>query len=152
MNKKIEIVADNFEMYQFLNYFVYKNNNGEYFYNNNALRHSHIEPLSINFPITNSFEIFDILSWGGWNECPPNKILKEKSKVSYEKYGAEIIKITHDSLYYKCNKVLDTEDSELLIQDILDFCPGSLEMYEHHSVDYMKEILLSEQTFMLWWD
>lgn len=72
MNKKIEIVADNFELYQFLNYFVYKNNNGEYFYNN-ALRHPHIEPLSINFPITNSFEIFDILSWGSWNECPPNK-------------------------------------------------------------------------------
>lgn len=150
--RKIELVADNYELYQFINHFVHKNHNGEYFYDENPLHHPYIEPLPISFPITDSFEIFDIIPWGGWNECPSNSILKEKSKCWHEKYGAEIIKVTHDSLYYKCSKFLDTEDAEILIQDILNFCPGCLEAYEFHSVDHMKEILLSEKTFILWWD
>jgi hypothetical protein len=148
--KTIEIVADDMLLYQFLKYYVKRDENGEYVCNGEFLHH--IKPLPIKFLIENTYEIFNIINWGGWNQCPNNKTLIEKLKVWFDIYGAELTGLSHDTLYFKCNTELEETEVDTLVQDIIEFCPGSIDVYKYRSEREMKKLLLEEQRFILWWD
>ena len=75
--------------------------------------------------------------------------MERKSKEWYEKYGAEIIKISHDSLEFKCYKKLVTEEIEQLMIEIAEFAPNSLDLANYETIT---EKLRREGRFVLWWD
>ena len=96
----IDCVIDNIDMFQFVRDFVKKEKDGLYYCDGHYVKNKKDESLPVKFYVSNAYEAFSMFSslWGGWNDCPEWRTVERKSKEWYEKYGAEIVKISHDSL------------------------------------------------------
>ena len=85
--------------------------------------------------------------WCGWNSTPDARTMQEKAKEWYEKYDAELLRISHDTLTFKCRKMSEKEAKELIEE--------TTQLYEL-IVDCKPEKLLNHlmenETFTLWWD
>lgn len=149
--KTIECVIDNIEMFQFIRDFVKKEDDGLYYCDGQCVKRKKEETLSVNFRTSNSYEVFSMFGslWGGWNDCPDWRTMERKSKEWYEKYGAEIIKISHDSLEFRCKRKLSTKDAEQLMLEIAGFAPNSMDLADYETI---RDKLIREGRFVLWWD
>lgn len=122
-----------------------------YYCDGHYVKNKKDESLPVKFYVSNAYEVFSMFGslWGGWNDCPEWRTVERKSKEWYEKYGAEIIKISHDSLEFKCYKKLVTEEIEQLMIEIAEFAPNSLDLANYETIT---EKLRREGRFVLWWD
>ena len=149
--KSIDCVIDNIDMFQFVRDFVKKEKDGLYYCDGHYVKNKKDESLPVKFYASNAYEAFSMFSslWGGWNDCPEWRTVERKSKEWYEKYGAEIVKISHDSLEFQCNKKLVTEEIEQLMIEIAEFAPNSLDLADYETIT---DKLRREGRFVLWWD
>lgn len=145
--KSIECVINNADMAMFKLENLKKTITG-YIYEEIPLRQSDAEVLTAKFDVEYSYEIFGLIEWwGGWNSTPSADIMKKVVKVWYEKYDAELIRISHDTLTFTCRKLSENEaeclreDAKNLYAEIIDCKPEKL--IEH---------LMNKGTFTLWWD
>lgn len=96
-----------------------------------------------------SYQILGLFDWywGGWNNTPDAQTMHEKAKEWYEKYDAELVKISHDTLTFNCRKLSEIEARNLMEEAIqlyaviIDCKPE--ELLNH---------LMEKQAFTLWWD
>lgn len=112
-------------------------------------RRNGTETLTVRFEVEHSYQVLGLFDcyWGGWNAVPDARIMQEKAKEWYEKYDAEIVRISHDTLAFRCRKLSENEadslmnDAEKLYAEIIDCKPEEL-----------REHLMEKETFTLWWD
>lgn len=107
------------------------------------------ERLFVHFPVNYSYEILGLLKWywGGWNSTPNSRDMQEKAREWYEKYDAELVKISHDTLTFNCRKLSDKEAKEL-IEDVEQLYALIIDCEPDELIGH----LMNNETFTLWWD
>lgn len=107
------------------------------------------EILFVRFPVNYSYEILGLLKWywGGWNSTPNSRDMQEKAREWYEKYDAELVKISHDTLTFNCRKLSDKEAKEL-IEDVEQLYALIIDCEPDELIGHM----MNNETFTLWWD
>lgn len=83
-----------------------KKNLAGYMYKDIVSSQTNVEVLSANFDVERSYEIIGLFEWywGGWNFTPNADTMQVIAKKWYEKFDAELIRISHDTLSFKCRK------------------------------------------------
>lgn len=107
------------------------------------------EILNVRFDVEHSYQILGLFDcyWGGWNAVPDVRIMQEKAKEWYEKYDAEIVRISHDTLAFSCRKLSENE-AENLMEDAGKLCAEIIDC----EPEELREHLMEKETFTLWWD
>ena len=93
--------------------------------------------------------IFNIIQWGGWNECPSAEMMRDKAREWYEKYGAVLTELGHDTLVFQCETVPDDRKAKAMLEEIASFAPNSMDVANH---DTIWTTLKEKGRFSLWWD
>lgn len=147
--KTIEFIIDDIDMFQFKKLFIKKTEN-EYICDGKPV-YTFEESIPVKFAVKESYEIFDYLgnSWGFWNECPSHQVMKEQAKLWKELYGAEIIRIAHDVVGFKCDRKLNDAEVDGLLKEIETFAPNSMDIADYTEI---KKKLQEKGIFTLWWD
>ena len=145
----INLVVDAPDMYMFLRDNVKKSLTGYVYEENYSRYHREEEMIKVCFDVEYSYEVLGLLEfyWGGWNSTPDARTMREKAKEWYEKYGAELLRISHDTLTFKCRKLTENEAKEL-IEETMSLCALITDCEPEELLDYLRE----SQKFTLWWD
>ncbi len=103
--------------------------------------------LTLNSP--KSYDIFEVLnnSWGNWNECPEWKEMWKKAKEWNEKYEAEVVKLSHDTVTFTCRKLSEIEARNLM-EEATQLYALIIDCEEEELLNHLME----KETFTLWWD
>ena len=147
--KKSECVIDHEDMWMFKYEYLEKNfEDGKYDYKYKDIvsRSDNTEIVTANFEVEYSYEIIGLFLgyWGGWN-CPPNTaVMQEMAKKWHEKYDAELIRISHDTLSFQCRKLSEAE-AESLMQEIYSLFAEIVDCGSEELLGYLME----NQTFTL---
>ena len=151
--RMIEFVVDNPYMHLFKLDKIKRNLAG-YVYDNECMmlrdENSEYETINIKFDVEYSYQILERLDsyWGGWNgTCPEASKMAEIAKVWYEKYDAELVKISHDTLTFTCRKL-----SELEATNLIEECTQLYAMVIDCEPELVVNHLMENETFTLWWD
>ncbi len=106
------------------------------------------ESISVQFHVQHIHEIFEMMGqwWGDWNDCPDYKTMGNKAQEWQEKYGAELMEISHDKLIFQC-RCLSEDEADALWKDICQIAPNSQDIKENG-----KKKILESSEFALWWD
>lgn len=149
-HKEIECLIDAPYMFLWILENVRKGLSG-YFYDHSPDngRRNEAKTIPVRFEIEHTYQAFDFLEWywGDFNACPDCQTMKEKAKQWQESYGAELTRISHDTLTFQCPSLSAEQAGEIIAQaaglhaEIVDCRPEEL-------VSYM----MRERTFTLWWD
>ncbi len=107
--------------------------------------------LLAKIPVTNPWEIFAYVPFGGWNECPSNEELMQITKYWYEKHGAEPVVITHDILEFLAAPVENPEEAKKLAREMYIFCVDIVDQGVQ-SVAVLEEIVKNSTVWYFWWD
>lgn len=148
--KMVEFIIDSADMYMFKRDKLKKSLSG-YVYDGTPLKYEGHgeEMLNVRFDVEYSYQILGLLDWywGGWNNTPDAETMREKAKGWYKKYNAELLRVSHDTLTFKCRKLSEREAKKLIEETtqlyalIVDCEPEKL--LNH---------LMENETFTLWWD
>ena len=146
--KSIECVIDNADMWMFKFEHLKKKLAG-YMYKDIVLSKTNVEVLSANFDVEHSYEIIGLFEWywGGWNSTPNADVMQIVAKKWYEKYDAELIRISHDMLSFECRKLSENE-AQILLQEIKNLSAEIIDCCAGEWLDHLME----KQSFTLWWD
>lgn len=122
---------------------------GKYNYKDIVSRSDNTEILTANFEVAYAYEIIGLFGcwWGGWNCTPNTAVMQEMAKKWHEKYDAELIRISHDTLSFQCRKLSESE-AESLMQEIYSLSAEIVDCGSEELPGYLME----NQTFTLWWD
>lgn len=148
--RKIECVIDDEDMWRFKFEHLEKNlEDGKYNYKDIVSRSDNTEILTANFEVAYAYEIIGLFGcwWGGWNCTPNTAVMQEMAKKWHEKYDAELIRISHDTLSFQCRKLSESE-AESLMQEIYSLSAEIVDCGSEELPGYLME----NQTFTLWWD
>lgn len=102
-------------------------------------------------PLQHPWEIFAALHWGGWNACPQPEEHCAIHRYWFEKYGAQVVGITQDSLECIVTKPPSTQAKSLeLAKEHISYngdLIASLETLSEYAVT-----LLNAKLWHFWWD
>jgi hypothetical protein len=148
--KRINMVIDNMDMLMFRQYLIRRTQEG-YVYDGKVNKMAEIDEFAVDFSLSDSADVFECMGnyWGRWNECPDWKTMQDKAKEWFDKYTAEVVKVSHDTVLFKCIRSLEEQEVDELIKDFTEFAPNS------QDIDDMENIradLLEKGEFVLWWD
>lgn len=149
--KMIECVIDNPDMYMFKLDKVKRNLTG-YVYEDTFSRYKSgdEETINVRFDVDFSYQILEQMGsyWGGWNgTCPKSATMAEIAKIWYEKYGAELVKISHDTLTFTCKKLTEIE-ARNLVEEATQLYAMIIDCEQEALINH----LMQNETFTLWWD
>lgn len=147
--KKSECVIDYEDMWMFKYEYLEKNfEDGKYDYKYKDIvsRSDNTEIVTANFEVEYSYEIIGLFLgyWGGWNCTPNTAVMQEMAKKWHEKYDAELIRISHDTLSFQCRKLSEAE-AESLMQEIYSLFAEIVDCGSEELLGYLME----NQTFTL---
>ena len=147
--KKSECVIDHEDMWMFKYEYLEKNfEDGKYDYKYKDIvsRSDNTEIVTANFEVEYSYEIIGLCLgyWGGWNCTPNTAVMQEMAKKWHEKYDAELIRISHDTLSFQCRKLSEAE-AESLMQEIYSLFAEIVDCGSEELLGYLME----NQTFTL---
>ena len=147
--KKSECVIDHEDMWMFKYEYLEKNfEDGKYDYKYKDIvsRSDNTEIVTANFEVEYSYEIIGLFLgyWGGWNCTPNTAVMQEMAKKWHEKYDAELIRISHDTLSFQCRKLSEAE-AESLMQEIYRLFAEIVDCGSEELLGYLME----NQTFTL---
>lgn len=149
-SKMIECVIDSADMCMFKLDKLKKALTG-YIYEDKVSRtgRNDTEILTVRFDVDYSYQILGLFDWywGGWNSTPDAKTMQDKAKEWYEKYDAEIMRISHDTLTFKCRK-LSEKEAKSLMEDVKNLYAEIIDC----KPEKLTEHLIEKETFTLWWD
>ncbi len=109
------------------------------------------ELIFVRVPVSNPWEVFAYLPFGGWNECPDSLDLMAVSKYWHEKHGAVPFAIGFDTLEFSTRIVRDKVDANLLAKEMYLFCSDIVDQGVG-SVDILSEIITDSDAWYFWWD
>ena len=149
-SKRISVIVDNMYMLRFRQYLIRRTQEG-YVCDGKVNKMAEIDEFAVDFSLSDSTDVFEYLGnyWGRWNDCPDWKTMQHKAKEWFDKYTAEVVKISHDTIWFKCIRSLEEQEVDELIKDFTEFAPNS------QDIDDMENIradLLEKGEFVLWWD
>lgn len=150
--KTVQYTLDHPDMFVFKQQCIRRGGYGDYVCDSQMLkRYKPVdEVIPVKFRVSHSFDIFEEMGawWGGWNDCPDWRTMRDKAQEWYVKYGAELKAISHDTLVFVCRK-LSEEEVDILWDDISQFAPNSRDIADE---DVIKKRLRLNNEFTLWWD
>lgn len=108
--------------------------------------------ILFKIPVKNPWEVVAWLPMGGWNECPPADEMMAVAKYWYEKYGAVIATMGHDTVeFYVEHKVEDADAAMELAKEMYGFCPDCVDQGVGSIAELYAGIRKSNVWFF-WWD
>jgi len=152
MGKIINMNAsDEPAMFQFFKQFVHQTENYDFYCDGESVKHSN-PGVKVDFQnISHTYEIFLLLGnyWGGWNSTPTSNEMYAVAKEWENRFGAEIIEISYDSIGFRFDRALTDPEIDSLINECKGLyadanCRGG---YEE-----MKKIIKDKSELYLWWD
>ena len=152
MGKIIRMNAsDELAMFQFFKQFVHQTENNDYFCDGKSVKYSN-PGVKVDFQnIQHTYELFSLLGnyWGGWNSTPTSNEMYAVAKEWENRFGAEIIELSYESLGFRFDRGLS--DSE--IEGLINECKG---LYADANCrggyEEMKKIIKDKSELYLWWD
>ena len=103
-------------------------------------------------PTTASWQTFAFLKFGSWNECPAPDEHIAIAKSWHDRYGAEVVGITHDIVEMKVvNPPLDRETAFRLAQEQYIYCSDIVEQGVQ-TLNNLSATLLGAKVWYFWWD
>lgn len=109
------------------------------------------ECILAKIPVTNPWEVFARLPFGGWNECPLPEEILWIAKYWYEKYGAIPAVITHDILEFAARPVKDKTAAMDLALEQFAFC-SDIVFQGVETIGRLAGGLIQSSTWYFWWD
>lgn len=102
--------------------------------------------------ISKNWEVPAYIGMGGWNECPDAAVLTAFAKRWHEKYGAEIVSITHDIMEFSVSKPPTTKEAAIeLAKEQYVFCADIVDQGVG-DVFTLAATLLNSNYWYFWWD
>lgn len=150
--KTVQYIVDHPDMFVFKQQGIRCGKYGDYVYDSRILKRNRPmdEVIPVKFRVKHTYEIFEEMGvwWGGWNDCPDWRTMRDKAQEWYVKYNAELKEISHDTLVFACRK-LSKEEVDALWDDICRFAPDSSGIADE---EVIKKRLWLNREFVLWWD
>ncbi len=103
-------------------------------------------------PVETPWEIFRLLPFGGWNECPEPPVLAAFCRKIYERFGAVPAVMTGDAIEFFAARHPDAEEAWQLALDIYGLCPDAVYQVNSGSVHALADSLTKSDVWYLWWD
>ena len=108
------------------------------------------ENYLLHVPTDKPYEIFAWIPFGGWNECPPAKMMIPMFRYWYENYGVLPAYISNDSLLvYLYNPITDKEKINIIAKEYLALCPDLVGM---GGTPVVKMKITDSNVWDFWWD
>jgi hypothetical protein len=114
------------------------------------------EPLSEVFiglvPTPGGWEAPAFLGFGGWNDCPPPAEHVCMMKSWHERYGAEVVGITHDIVEMAVARPPTTREAALrLAEEHYAYCYDIVDQGTQ-TIEGLAATLLNGTVWFFWWD
>jgi hypothetical protein len=115
-------------------------------------RKAHIKVVIALVPTERSWEVPAYLFTGGWNECPEASVHCALAKYWFEKYGAEIVALTHDVVEMSVSRPPTTREAALaLAREQYAYCADIVDQGTE-SIAALAAALLNGKAWFFWWD
>jgi Domain of unknown function (DUF4253) len=103
-------------------------------------------------PTTFSWQVPAFLKFGNWNSCPLPEVHVCLMNYWFEKYGAEVIGISHDVVEMQIkNPPSDRESAFRLAQEQYLYCADIVDQ-GCETLNNLAATLLNGKTWYFWWD
>lgn len=103
-------------------------------------------------PTPRNWEAPVYIGMGGWNDCPDPVTLSAVAKRWHERYGAEVVSITHDVMEFTVANPPATREAALeLAKEQYLFCSDIVEQGVE-SISALAATLLNSKYWYFWWD
>ena len=103
-------------------------------------------------PTTESWQVPCLLGWGDWNECPAPAEHSAILKRWRERYGTELVTMTHDVIELAVERpVLTREDALGLSREQFVYCPDIVHQGTE-TIEGLAAALLNGTVWFFWWD
>lgn len=109
------------------------------------------ECILAKIPVTNPWEVFAWLPFGGWNECPNPEEIMWISKYWYERYGAVPAVMTHDVLEFSARPVKDRDAALGAALEQFAFC-SDIVFQGVDTIGRLADSLMKSSIWYFWWD
>lgn len=105
------------------------------------------ETLDVHFDLEYTYQVFELLGsyWGG-GDFPDSQLMLQIAKQWYDKYDAELVSFSHDTLSFCCCKLLE-EEARNIIEDAKKLHAEIIDCDQESLIEY----LVRESKFTLWW-
>ena len=152
MGKKINVDAsDDPCMFQFFKQFVHQTDKNE-FYCDGEYAYLGNPGVEVDFRnVDHTYEVFALLGnyWGGWNSTPTAGEMYDITKKWEDRFCAEIIGLSYNSIDFRFNRKLSDTEIEVLINECKNIyadaaCNGG---YEE-----MRTMIKEKLELHIWWD
>lgn len=102
--------------------------------------------------ITNSWEAFAHLNWGGWNDCPEAAVHCAMHRYWQKQYGAEVVSITGDIVQcVVARPPMDRESSMALANEQYIYCYDIVQQGTQ-TIAALAAGLMNSRHWYFWWD
>lgn len=151
MGKKINVRASNDQcMFQIFKQYVHQTDRNEFYVDGSSVREN--PGVIVDFQnLEHTYEIFEFLGnyWGGWNSAPTADKMYDIAKKWEDKFCAEIIGLSYNSIDFRFNRKLSDTEIEGLINECKNIyadaaCNGG---YEE-----MRTMIKEKMELHIWWD
>lgn len=103
-------------------------------------------------PSPRNWEAPAYVGMGGWNECPAASVITAFARRWHERYGAEVISITHDVMEFTVSKPPADRDSAMaLAKEQYIFCSDIVEQGVG-DIAALAAALMNSNYWYFWWD
>lgn len=105
--------------------------------------------LLAKLPVTNPWDVFAFLPFGGWGDCPAPEDITSISKFWFERYQAMPAVLTHDELEYIVPAPVPEDKALELAVEQYGLCHELTEL--HHYVGCLADSLRQSTVWYFWW-
>lgn len=102
-------------------------------------------------PVDKPWEIFSKIPFGGWNVCPAPEEHEIVSKYWYEKYGAQPLVISFDTMEYFVETPVGEEQALDLAMEQYAYCADIVEQGVG-TIGALAASIKNQNSWYFWWD
>jgi hypothetical protein len=105
-------------------------------------------------PVAHCWQIPAVISFGGWDSCPEDQIHIALMKRWYTQYGARLICMGKDSMFFQVERpVRDRDEALSLAREQFSYCPDNvLQGFGNGTLSGAAVDLLDATVWQFWWD
>jgi hypothetical protein len=104
-------------------------------------------------PVARSADVPAVLGWGDWNACPPPHEHVVILNYWYERYGAELQAMSHDTLELAVKEPPETfADAISLARQQYAYASDIVDQGDHPTIGHLASALVNCPHWHFWWD
>ena len=108
--------------------------------------------MLVKVPVTEPWNVFAWLPFGGWNECPDTEDMIAVCKYWYEKYKAVPAVISSDELQMYVSAPVDSQEAALsLAEEQYAFCNDTVDQGTG-TIKALASAIKDSNVWYFWWD